>query len=199
MLLDFIEELDNFIKTSQFYILPWLYGFAGLWGFNILNWILGSPFNAFGIHPRRFFGLLGIFFSPFLHKNFSHLFFNSIPLFALGLAILAKGLFTFLKITSVVVVLGGFGVWLFARRAVHIGASGVVSGYFGYILTTAYFESSFTAWLLAIVVIYYFGSIFLGIFPQEEKVSWESHFFGFIAGIASALPFISLPILNHFN
>lgn len=200
MLIDLIDELNIFIKTSQSYILPWLYCFAGLWGFNILNWILGSPLNVFGIYPRHFFGLLGIVFSPFLHKNFSHLFFNSIPLFALGLAILAKGLPTFLKVTIVVVVLGGFGVWLFARRAVHIGASGLVSGYFGYILAIAYFESSFIAWLLAIVVVYYFGSIFLGIFPQEEKVSWESHFFGFIAGIASALPLLMpWPILNSFN
>lgn len=186
MLTDFVDQLNTFVQVSQFYLLPWLYCFAGLWGFNILNWVLGSPLNIFGIYPRHLFGLLGIILSPILHKNFSHLFFNSIPLFALGLAILARGLPLFLKITVVIIVLGGLGVWLFARRALHIGASGLVSGYFGYILATAYFEPSLTAFLLAMIVVYYFGSIFLGIFPQEDKISWESHFFGFIAGIASA-------------
>ncbi|HQY22205.1 MAG TPA: rhomboid family intramembrane serine protease [Gammaproteobacteria bacterium] len=187
----FIEELDTFIKTSQLYLLPWLYCFAGLWGFNIVNWVCGSPLNIFGIYPRHLFGLLGIIFSPILHKNFNHLFFNSIPLFALGLAILARGLPIFLEVTSVVVVLGGLGVWLFARCALHIGASGLVSGYFGYILATAYFDPSAMALLLAIVVAYYFGSIFLGIFPQEDKISWESHLFGFLAGVASAFHLIN--------
>ncbi len=186
MLADFIEELDIFVKTTQVYLMPWLYCFAGLWGFNIINWVCGSPLNIFGIYPRHIFGLLGIIFSPVLHKNFNHLFFNSIPLFALGLVILAKGLSLFLEITSLIIILGGFGVWLFARRALHIGASGLVSGYFGYILATAYFNPSGTALLLALVVLYYFGSIFLGIFPQEAKISWESHLFGFLAGIASA-------------
>jgi membrane associated rhomboid family serine protease len=190
MLTEFIKELDTFIKMSQLYLLPWLYCFAGLWGFNIVNWILGSPLNIFGIYPRHILGLLGIIFSPILHKNFNHLFFNSIPLFTLGLAILARGLPIFLEVTGFVVILGGFGVWLFARRAMHIGASGLVSGYFGYILATAYFDPSATALLLALVVVYYFGSIFLGIFPQEEKISWESHLFGFLAGIGSAFHFI---------
>ncbi len=194
MLAEFVDQLDNLIQTSQFYMIPWLYGFAILWGFNIVHWLVGSPLDRFGIYPRHLSGIVGIFLSPILHKNFSHLFFNSIPLFALGLAILGRGLHLFLEVTSIVVVLGGFGVWLFARSAMHIGASGLVSGYFGYILATAYFNPSLTAYLLAAVVAYYFGSIFLGIFPQEDKISWESHLFGFIAGIVSAVLIMSLPV-----
>ena len=194
MLTNFAEELDIFIRTTQLYLFPWIYCFIGLWGFNILNWLSGSPLNILGIYPRHFFSLFGILFSPILHKNFNHLFFNSIPLFVLGLAILAKGLPLFFKVTSIVVFLGGFAVWLFGRRAMHIGASGLVSGYFGYILATAYFDPSFTALLLALVVVYYFGSIFFGIFPQEDKISWESHLLGFLSGIASAL----LPIHLSF-
>ena len=190
MLSDAIEELNTFIKMTQLYLLPWLYCFVGLWGFNLVNWALGSPFNILGIYPRHFLGLLGIIFSAILHKNFNHLFFNSIPLFVFGLAILARGLVLFLEVTSVILILGGFGVWLLARRAMHIGASGLVSGYFAYILATAYSEPSITALMLALVVVYYFGSIFLGIFPKEDKVSWESHLFGFLAGIVSAFQFI---------
>lgn len=186
MLTHFADQLDIFVQTSQVFLIPWLYCFAVLWGINICNWLMGSPLNALGIYPRHVVGLPGILFSPILHQNFSHLFFNTIPLFALGLAILAKGVSTLVNVTLIVVILGGFGVWLFARRAVHIGASGLVSGYFGYILAMAYFEPSITTSLLAIVVVYYFGSIFLGIFPQEAKISWESHLFGFLSGVASA-------------
>jgi membrane associated rhomboid family serine protease len=187
MLSDFALELNTFVEQSQRYLIPWVIGFGILWAINIINWVTGSKLDILGIYPRHLFGLVGIVVSPILHQNFNHLFFNSIPLFALGLAILARGPELFIVVTLIVMLLGGLGVWLFARPALHIGASGVVSGYFGYILATAYSNPSFTTILLAIVVIQYFGSIFLGVFPQEARISWESHLFGFLAGIAAAL------------
>lgn len=186
MLSDFAYELNSFIDKSKEVIIPWLIILGTLWFINILNWITGSRLNRFGIEPRKLSGLIGILFCPILHQNFNHLFFNSIPLFALGLAILANGIPTFVEVTIFVVLIGGFTVWLFARHATHIGASGLVSGYFGYIVMMAYTNPSFTTILLAAVVLYYFGGIFLGIFPQEAKVSWESHLFGFLSGVASA-------------
>lgn len=159
---------------------------GGLWFFNIVNWLTGSKLNNFGIEPRKISGLIGIPLCPILHQNFNHLFFNSIPLFALGLAILADSIPTFIEVTIFVTIVGGFAVWLFARRAIHIGASGLVSGYFGYIVATAYTNPSFTTVLLAAVMLYYFGGIFLGIFPQKAKVSWESHLFGFLSGVFCA-------------
>src|ERR1700722_266310 len=109
----FASEMNSLTETAKLYIYPWLIGFAILWGINIINWILGSPLKSLGLYPRHFSGLIGIPFSPILHQNFSHLFFNTIPLFALGLAILAKGLTTFILVTSMVVLLGGSLVWLF--------------------------------------------------------------------------------------
>lgn len=186
MLAEIANEMSQFFDASQRYLYPWLIFIGGLWIVNILNWLTGSWLNVFGIYPRHLSGLVGIFISPFLHQNFNHLFFNTIPLFALGLAILARGLPIFYHVTIIIVLLSGIAVWAFGRRALHIGASGLVSGYFGYILITAYLNPSFTSLLLALVVAYYFGGIFLGIFPQEEKISWESHLFGFLSGIASA-------------
>lgn len=186
MLTEFADELNQFITQSQLYIGPWLMALAVLWAINILNWVLGSPFNRLGLYPRRLFGLTGILLSPFLHGDFSHLFFNTIPLFVLGLAILTEGPNTFFTVTGIIMLLEGLSVWLVGRKARHIGASGVISGYFGYIIVNAYLHPSFTAGLLALLVIYYFGSIFLGIFPQEEQISWESHLLGFLSGIAAA-------------
>ncbi len=186
MLSDFAEQLSAFIAGTEYYLYPWLLTLGILWLINILNWITGSKLNVLGTYPRHVMGLVGIVCSPLLHQNFNHLFFNSIPLFVLGLAILARGLPIFYVVTLVVTLGSGLGVWLFGSRGRHIGASGVVSGYFGYILATAYLNPSFTTLLLGLLVVYYFGSIFLGIFPQEEKVSWESHLFGFLSGMSSA-------------
>lgn len=186
MLSDFAYQLNVFINQSKIYLQPWLMALGVLWIINILNWTLGSPLNRLGLVPRRLSGLPGILFSPFLHGDFSHLFFNSIPLFVLGLALLAEGPNIFFCVTVIIIILEGSAVWLVGRRARHIGASGVISGYFGYIIVHAYLHPSFTGILLALLVVYYFGSIFLGIFPQEDKISWESHLLGFLSGIAAA-------------
>ena len=177
MLLQLAEEANNLIQNSQRYLKAWLLVLAALWLINILNWLLGSRFNALG--------LLGIVFSPLLHANVNHLFFNSIPLFVLGLVILSRDVLTFYYVTAIIIIIGNALVWLFGRNYIHIGASGLVSGYFGYILTTAYISPSSTTVIIAACMIYYFGGIFFGIFPSEDKISWESHLFGFAGGLMS--------------
>lgn len=186
MLSSIVSDLNHFFDQSQTIIIPWACVIAAMWVFNMVNWLTGSHFNALGIYPRNFKGLIGILFSPFLHQNFNHLFFNSIPLFALGLMVLSQGMALFAWVSVCVIGIGGILVWLLGRRALHIGASGVVSGYFGFILVAAYFQTSIITLLAASIALYYFGGIFLGIFPKEEKVSWESHLYGFLSGILSA-------------
>lgn len=188
MTFDFVNELTTFIRQSAFYLKPWLEVIGVIWCINILNWVCGSRLNYyFGIYPRNVFGLIGIPFSPFLHQNFTHLFFNTIPLFVLGLALLSsEGTLNFCWITLVIVILGGLGVWLVARKAMHIGASGLISGYFGFILISAYTAPTFITILLAVMAAYYFSGIFLGLFPGKKTISWESHLFGFLAGVGCA-------------
>src|SRR5271156_5749865 len=92
---------------------------SSLYLIHFVNLILGYRLNILGIYPRNIFGLPGIFFSPLLHGNFNHLFFNSIPLFILICLMLIDGLSIFCTVTLTVVVLGGLGVWLFGRKALH--------------------------------------------------------------------------------
>lgn len=186
MTLDFINQASTFIDKSKLYLVPWLWVLGGIWIFNIFNWIIGSRLTIFGIYPRHLFGLIGIPIAPFLHADFNHLFFNSIPLFVLGLALITMSPEMFIWVTLVVILLSGLGVWLLGRKALHIGASGVISGYFGYILINAYKQPSVITVVLACLAVYYFGGIFLGLFPREEKVSWETHLFGFLSGILCA-------------
>jgi membrane associated rhomboid family serine protease len=196
MLSELANDLNLFITKSQLFIRPWLICLGVLWLINIFNWITGSRLNNLGIYPRRMSSLTGIIFSPILHQGFNHLFFNSIPLFVLGLVILGRGINLFYWVTAVVVLLSGSLVWLLGRKALHIGASGLISGYFGFIMITAYTNPSAATLLLALVVLYYFGSIFLGIFPQQRGISWESHLLGFLAGIAAA--YLSPAMITRF-
>jgi membrane associated rhomboid family serine protease len=158
---------------------------TGLWLFNFVNWLAGAPFNVLGNIPRSRKGLLGIIFSWGPHANFNHLFFNSIPLFVLSLLIISYGKKHFIDVSLLIILLEGLAVWLFARRGNHIGASGLVAGYFGFMLIFAYQVANIVSIFLALVVLYYFGGIILSFFPTEAKSSWESHLFGFLSGISA--------------
>lgn len=157
---------------------------ASLWVIHFVNVLLGHRLNVFGLYPRHPWGLIGVFTSPFLHSNINHLFFNSIPLFILINFVLLQGQQKFICISLTVISLGGMGVWLLGRRALHIGASGLVMGYWSYLLINAYQNPSLMAFILAVICLYYFGGLIFSLLPAEERVSWEGHLFGFLAGLA---------------
>lgn len=184
--------LDNFILQLQLLFNSLKLNAQGaliilglLWVIQLFNFCIHYRLNYLGILPRNIFGLVGIFFSPFLHGSFSHLFFNSIPLFALSCFLLISGLSNFLWVTGIIMGISGLLTWLFARRGLHIGASSLIMGYFSYLLVSAYYHPSVNTWVLAGFCFYYFFSLFLSLFPEEERVSWEGHVFGFIAGLAA--------------
>ncbi len=157
------------------------------WIVHLVNCITRYHLNLLGIHPRSPRGLPGIIFSPILHADFNHLFFNTVPLFVLTDLVLLDGTKIFYIVTVAIAILTGFLTWLFGKRGVHIGASGVIMGYFGYLLAKAYFHVTGTTIILAGVCLYYFGGLLLSIFPGAKKnISWEGHLFGLIAGIVVA-------------
>lgn len=155
-----------------------------LWGLLFLNVMSGYRLNIFGIYPRRIPGLVGIPCSPFLHGSVQHLFFNSIPLLVLSALILVNGQSYFFQVTVMIIVLSGTLTWLFGRSAFHVGASSLIMGYWSFLLFEAFLQRSVMAIVLAVLCLYYFGSLLINIFPQEEKVSWEGHLFGLLSGIA---------------
>lgn len=183
-----ISQLSQTLYLLRINSITALYIVGILWAIYFINALLfHKRLNILGIYPRDFWGLFGIFFHSFLHGDFSHLFFNSIPFFALTDFMLIDGLSNYIKITISISLLSGLAIWLFGRKGIHIGVSSLISGYFGFLLANAYKHPSISSIFLAIICAYYFGGIFLGIFPQEEKVSWEGHLFGFLAGLAVAL------------
>jgi len=182
---DVVYQFDfsiSLIKQNMLFVLTLI---AGLYMIHFVNFLLDYRLNILGIYPRHIMGLFGIFFSPFLHGNFNHLFFNSIPLFILLSFVLLYGLPTFLSVTLTIMVVGGLGTWLFGRKALHIGASGVIMGYWSYLLLNAYQQPSIVSIALGVVCVYYFGSLILNLLPLEARSSFEAHIFGFLGGIAA--------------
>ena len=149
--------------------------------------LLSSRLDQHGIVPRSFGGLDGIFWAPFLHGGFGHLFANTMPLIILGLFIALEGPRRLLAVSVVVIVVGGVATWLLARPAVHIGASGLVFGYAGFLLVAGFVERSIKGIGVALIVGVLFGGMVLrGVTPVSSFVSWESHLFGLGAGVLAA-------------
>ncbi|OKI58208.1 rhomboid family intramembrane serine protease [Micromonospora sp. CB01531] len=143
-----------------------------------------------GIIPHRIQGLDGVFFSPFLHADFNHLYSNSIPLILLGTFVLAAGTHRFLWSTLVIILVSGLGVWFTGSpNSVVVGASGVIFGYLGILLTRGVVERSW--WNLAVVLLVglLYGWQLLGILPTDELISWQGHLFGLLGGVAAAILF----------
>ena len=82
---------------------------------------------------------------------------------------------------------GGLGVWLFAGRFTnHVGASGLIFGYLGFLLARGIFERSFPWMLAACAILFVYGGLLFGVLPGRAGVSWQSHLFGFVAGVGAA-------------
>jgi len=154
--------------------------------FVVNNLILSGQLSQYGIVPRHLNGLPGIIWSPFLHTSFRHLAANTVPLLILGGVICARSKTEFTMVTTGGILLGGFLTWLLARTASHIGASGLIFCFFGYLASLAYFNRNIPTLLLSLVCIVGYGGLLRGVVPTTTAVSWEGHLAGIVSGIALA-------------
>jgi membrane associated rhomboid family serine protease len=145
--------------------------------------------NAFGIIPRTVFGLIGIFTAPMLHGSFTHLVSNTVPLLFLGAV-----LFFFYNGIAQAIFLRAyfwtnFLVWLFAREANHIGASGLIYGLAFFLIFFGIFRRDFLSIFISIIVLLLYGGVFYGVLPTDSRVSWESHLGGALVGVSTAVTY----------
>ncbi len=187
MLADLATALSTTILAiKENMVLPALI-LAFLWCISIVNWMNHSFLRVLGVYPRHLAGVPGIFLSPFIHANADHLFFNSVPLFLLMAFLLAMvGQTYFSEVSAWIIIVSGALTWLVGRKAVHIGASGVIMGYWTYILAYTWHHPSLNAVIMSAIMLYYLAGLVLSLFPSSEKVSWEGHCCGAIAGIIVA-------------
>jgi membrane associated rhomboid family serine protease len=139
--------------------------------------------DQYGVIPRKLVGLVGIAAMPFLHGNLGHILSNTIPLFIL-LVLLAGSRAESWEVVVIISMLGGLLLWFFGRPAVHIGASGLISGLIAFLVLSGFLELRIVPLLIALLVGFlYGGSLVLGVLPRlGSEVSWDGHLCGAIAG-----------------
>ncbi|MCB0161328.1 MAG: rhomboid family intramembrane serine protease [Caldilineaceae bacterium] len=159
-----------------------------LWAVEVLDrMVFAGALDLYGISPRTWVGLRNIAISPFLHAGFGHLFANTLPLVVLGWLVMLRNTRDFFVVTFIAAVISGLGIWLFgASNTVHIGVSGVIFGYLGYLLWRGYLERSVVAIVLAVMALFFYGGMLWGVLPGREGVSWLGHLFGFAGGMVAA-------------
>jgi membrane associated rhomboid family serine protease len=155
---------------------------GAIWAVYFLS-VVFPRLDDYGVIPRRLVGLVGIPAMPFLHASLKHLLANTIPLFVL-LILLAGSRAASWEVVIAITVLGGVLLWVFGRPAVHIGASGLISGLTAFLILSGLLEERIIPLLIALVVGFlYGGSLILGVVPRiGSQISWDGHLCGAIAG-----------------
>tara|TARA_B100000497_G_C7665281_1_gene401064 strand:+ start:269 stop:937 length:669 start_codon:yes stop_codon:yes gene_type:complete len=167
-----------------------IYSVGILWMVHLFTILSGMRLSMYGVYPRSFSGLKGIFLSPFIHGSIHHLFSNSIPLFVMLFMILFFYKRVAFSSIMLIYLLTGIGVWAFARTHVyHIGASGVVYGLVSFVFWTGIFRRNLKSVVLALIVTTLYSGYFLGVLPNQPGISWESHLIGGLVGILVAFLF----------
>lgn len=158
-------------------------GFVGaIWAVFLLSCAV-PVIDDYGVVPRTAVGLVGIPAMPFLHADFHHLISNTVPLFVL-LVLLAGSRAHSWEVVAAIVLIGGGLLWIFGRSAIHIGASGLISGLITFLILSGFLERRVVPLLVAILVGFlYGGSFMLGLIPHfGSNISWDGHLCGAIAG-----------------
>ena len=183
-----MEERNGLQKFFYRFRFP-IYLLLIMWVIQVFQYFTGTNLGFLGIFPKKLYGLKGILFAPLIHDHadFQHIIANSPPFFFLTTMLL----FFYRKVAyrsfAMIYILTGLAVWLFGRSHVyHIGASGVVYGLVAFVFWSGIFRRSLQSIVLALIVTFLYSGYFMGILPNQEGVSWESHLLGGLIGIFTA-------------
>jgi membrane associated rhomboid family serine protease len=161
-------------------------GFLGLlWLIQVINWADSYHLDTrFGILPHHESHLGDIFTAPLLHFSWPHLEGNSIPFLVLGFLAAYRGLAKFVAVTLIVTITSGLAVWFFqSSTELTVGASGLIFGYFGYVLVRGLFDRNLIDVIVGVLAgVAYFGILAVAI-PGTPGVSWIGHAGGLAGGV----------------
>jgi membrane associated rhomboid family serine protease len=155
----------------------------------VFGWeqITDSSFYTWGIYPRELQGLRGVIFSLFIHGDLKHLLSNTLPMAVLTF-------FTFYFYPRIgwqsflfVWLVGGLWTWMLGRSSYHIGASGVIYGLAVFLIFSGWFSKNYRLMAISLLVVFLYGSLFWGLFPIQQNISWEAHVAGAMAGFIAAV------------
>lgn len=181
----------NRFRYSVAYTLSFI---ALLWFIKTVEWALSFDFGVWGIHPRTLTGTLGIITAPLIHGDFTHLLSNSFPLILLGIGVLYFYKDIAIPVFLWIYLATGVFVWVLARDAYHIGASGVVYGLVAFLFFSGLFRRDPRSIAIAFAVILLYGGMFYGVIPTDPNISWESHLLGSIVGVCMSFYYKDTPL-----
>jgi len=185
-----VTERKKFLHSLVF---PTFFLFV-IWSVKFAEIFLNTNFHKLGIFPLKLEGLIGIIFAPLIHGDLNHIISNSVSLYVLMI-----GVFYFYSRVSYRVfifsyVITGFWVWISARPAYHIGASGLIYAFGAFLVTSGILKKDKRLMALSFIVIFIYGSMIWGVFPNEPHISWESHLLGMFSGILLAVYYKNEPL-----
>ncbi len=152
----------------------------------VIEVVLPGNFTWLGLRPRSISGLTGVFFSPFLHANLSHLLSNIVPLLIMGSFVSALDPSQFGRRTGILIVISGGLTWLLSSSGVVIGASGLVFAYWSFLITNGFLRKQIKDVVIAFVTFLIYGAMIFALFKFQYGISWAGHFSGVVAGIVYA-------------
>ncbi|HXC81402.1 MAG TPA: rhomboid family intramembrane serine protease [Trebonia sp.] len=164
-------------------------GFVALiWVLQVFNWADGYRLDTeFAIYPHNVGRLADIFTAPFLHLSWQHIEGNTVPLFVLGVLAAYRGIGKFLLVSLIIVVTSGLAVWLFQSSGEPtVGASGLIFGYFGYVLIRGFFDRNLLDIGVGIVAGVLYWTILQVAIPGTPGISWIGHLGGLFGGVVAA-------------
>lgn len=184
----------SFLLTLAFTTLLWLI-YAVVYYCNL------NP-QSLAVYPGSMAGLIGILSAPLMHGSWEHIAANTLPILLLG-SMLLYGYPKSRWYALIIIWLGsGIGVWLFARPSFHFGASGLTHGLLFYLFIIGMLRRDKRSVALLMIAFMMYGGMLMTIFPREQGISYESHFFGAFFGVISALLFRHLdpkPAVKHYS
>lgn len=162
---------------------------TGLGAFLLTIWLVSlwglidpHMVDLLALEPRSLNGLVGVAGMAFVHASLEHLAVNTLPLAGLAIIIALRGGLQLALATVAISLIGGLLLWCFGRSGMHVGASGLVFGYLGFVLVRGVSERRLTSFVLAVVAGVLYGGLLRGLLPSAMEVSFEAHIAGFAAG-----------------
>ena len=160
-----------------------------IWFVYFAEWAMQADFSRFGVLPREASGLSGILTAPLIHSGLDHLLSNTFSLLVLLFALFYFYRDASFSVFGFIYILSGLSVWLVGRKSFHIGASGLIYGLAAYIFFSGLFRRDKKSMALSLIVVFLYGGMVWGVFPMKPDISFESHLFGALVGVALAFVF----------
>ena len=113
-----MSEKNYFQFSNTIILVPLLLALC-IWIVFLIEIRLKINLNQYGIYPRTFEGLRGIFFSPFIHGSAQHLYNNTVPLIILTASTLYFYKSIAFRVLFFGIIISGFITWCIGRESYH--------------------------------------------------------------------------------